>query len=221
MANHYLFIGLELERRQEKIAQLKANLFENETAVRFDVETLDAFGLSAEDFKVALVSVPALSVRKLVVVRNAEKLSRENLELVMRFLEDTPENPVLVLDAVSWDGRTDPRKSLRKKLQVISAAEKPLLTIFQMMDELLGKSAVSALKILKELFDRGDSAEQLLGGVVWYWGNRVQGRVSADKYKKGLLILQEADEALKHSRFAEREQALEVAVVKLWSLLKA
>ena len=58
---------------------------------------------------------------------------------------------------------------------------------------------------------------QLMGGLVWFWGKLKQ-RISAEKFKKGLLHLQEADLNIKRSRI-KAEYALEVLVVKLCLLI--
>jgi hypothetical protein len=57
--------------------------------------------------------------------------------------------------------------------------------------------------------------------MLWAWSNKIKPRVPPAKYKKGLLILQEADHQLKRVRFPERGYALEIALVKLSCLLKA
>ena len=45
--------------------------------------------------------------------------------------------------------------------------------------------------------------------------------IAAVKYKKGLLVIQEADQRIKLSGLLSREQSIEVALVKLSSLIKA
>jgi DNA polymerase III delta subunit len=221
MSMHYLFLNLEFEVREEKLKQLKANLFKDRDAAAMDCEDLDCHKLSGETLKVALTSIPALSVRKLVRLRRAEKLSEENLGLIEKFLKDAPENPVLVLDAAKWDAKSDLKKSIRARMNVMAGAkEEPAETVFTMMDELSNGRTVEALRILHEITSDGEAPEMLIGGMVWKWSNHVKGRVSAERYKKGLLVLQEADRDVKHSRFPRREQAVEKALVKLSSLLK-
>lgn len=222
MPNHYLLIGLKPEDRDARLGKLRANFFLTPEALKFDCETFDGNKLSAKTLELALYSYPALAGKKLVVVRRAEKLDDTALNAVVRFLDDNNAHVVLVLDAGSWDGRSAVKKTIRERLQpAIAAAPEKVETVFDMMDTAFGGSMADGLKLLKVLLDRGEAEEMLLGGMIWHWSNRVKGRFSADKYKKGLLVLQEADEHLKRSRFPKREHALEVAVVKLTSLLKA
>jgi hypothetical protein len=63
--------------------------------------------------------------------------------------------------------------------------------------------------------------ENILGAVRWWWGHKIKGTVSGTKYKKGLLVIQEADERIKLSGMLSREHTVEIALVKLSLLLKA
>jgi DNA polymerase III delta subunit len=220
MSMHYLFLGHDVRLRDAKLKQLKGNLFPTSDAEKLDFEILDGHKLTSEAIKVALASAPALSVRRLVLISRAEKLSKENLATIEQFLKDTPENPVLFLEAASWDMKSETRKSIRARLQVIGTVEKDGRNVFDMMDAVCTGNTVDALALLKELLNRGEEEERLIGGMVWAWSNKMKGRTSVERYKKGLLILQEADHHLKRSRFPSREQALEIAVVKLSSMLK-
>ena len=74
--------------------------------------------------------------------------------------------------------------------------------------------------MLKSLFEHGEEPERLIGGVLWAWSNKIKGRIPPAGYKKGLLLLQETDIALKRSRYPERENGLEILVVKLSLLLQ-
>lgn len=220
MSMHYLFIGSDVALRDSRLKQLRANLFPTADAEKMDFENLDGHKLSSEALKVALTSVPALSVRRLVLISRAEKLSKENLATIEQFLKDTPENPVLFLEAASWDLKSEARKSIRARLQVIGSVAKEGRNVFDMMDAVCLGNTVDALSLLKELLTRGEEEEKLMGAMVWSWANKMKGRTSSVRYKKGLLVLQEADYHLKRSRFPSREQALELAIVKLSSMLK-
>ena len=220
MSMHYLFLGPDSALRDEKLNQLKANLFPTADAQQMDFERLDGHKLSSEALKVALTSVPALAVRRLVLISRAEKLSKENLLTIEKFLSDSPENPVLFLEASAWDMKSGSRKAIRARLQVIGGLEKEGRNVFDMMDLVCAGNTAEALMLLRELLGRGEEEERMLGAMVWSWSHKMRGRTSADRYKKGLLFLQEADHNLKRSRFPSREQALETAVVKLSSMLK-
>ena len=220
MSMHYLFLGADIALRDAKLKQLKANLFPTADAEKLDSEILDGHKLTSEALTVALTSIPALAIRRLVLISRAEKLSKENLVTIERFLKDTPENPVLFLEASAWDLKSELRKSIRTRVQVIGSEQKEGRNAFDMMDEVCAGQTVAALELLKDLLRRGEEEGRLVGAMLWSWTHKIKGRTSAEKYKKGLRVIQEADYNLKRSRFPSREQALEFAVVKLSSMLK-
>ena len=57
-----------------------------------------------------------------------------------------------------------------------------------------------------------------MGALVWFWG-KSQDRMPGERFRKGLLVLQEADVNIKRSRL-KPEYAVEVAVIKLMRLLE-
>ncbi|MBF0570018.1 MAG: hypothetical protein HQL18_04515 [Candidatus Omnitrophica bacterium] len=219
---HYLFLGTDkrsLEQQDAKLADLKAALFSSHDALRFDWEELDGKKLTTERLKIALVSLPALAKKRVIVIRQADKLSKECGELLGGFLSSgEDEGFAIVLQTEEGELKAALRKAVEGRFQTVGAVPRPT-NVFNMMDEL--QDTARALKLLNGLFDQGDAPEALLGGMVWVWANKMKARVKADSYKKGLLVLQEADHHLKRSKFPERGYALEVAVVKLSSLLKA
>jgi hypothetical protein len=79
----------------------------------------------------------------------------------------------------------------------------------------------SAALVSLQDFLENDAVENIIGGVRWWWVNKAKGKIPAEKYKKGLLVIQVADERIKLSGLLSREQAVEVALVKLSLLLKA
>lgn len=219
---HVLCLGTDKksqEQRDKKIAELKAKFLLSPEALQLDLEELDAKRLSAERLKIALVSLPGQAVRRILIIRQADKLPKDCAELLEKHLrENEAEGPVLVLEAEEWPLKSDFRKFVHANFQRTGAIQKQA-SAFDMMDAL--DDQVRALRILNTLFDDGEAPEVVLGGMVWAWSNKMKARVRGDNYKKGLLVLQEADMCLKRSKFPERGYALEVAVVKLSSLLRA
>jgi DNA polymerase III delta subunit len=185
-----------------------------------DCETLDGFKLSPERIKIALFSLPALAERRLIIVRHADRLPKESLEILEDFLKSGHDHASVVLDAVNWEAKGETRKNILLAVRTIGREEAAGANVFDMMDLVSRGDSVRALSILKEVIDRDGEPERFLGGMLWSWSNKIKPRIPAPKYKKGLLILQEADRQMKRVRFPERAYALEIAVVKLSSLLK-
>ncbi|MBF0619620.1 MAG: hypothetical protein HQL19_05580 [Candidatus Omnitrophica bacterium] len=216
---HYLLLGLDADLKDRALQQLKAELFASSDMLKFDYDVLDGDGrrLRGEDLQKAFLALPVLAPQRLIHIRVAEKLSKENLELVLAFLKEGDSAAVLVLDAAEWDGTTKTRGAIQAMMKVVGAVSEAGPSTFRMMDAVTAGRASAALLMLKKILDDGTAEEWILGGMRSSWVKFKSG-VSADKYKKGLLVLQEADIALKRSRYPSRENVLEVTVVKLASL---
>ncbi|NLE64664.1 MAG: hypothetical protein GX606_01965 [Elusimicrobia bacterium] len=222
MKKHYLCLcanaaGLAL--RDDQLGRLKAELFPDPAALRFDCEELDGRKLSVERFKIALGGLPAVAAQRLIHLRQAEKINAACEALLLKVISGEEEtSAVLFLEAATWPQRTSARKAIAAGCVILSHEEKEV-SVFDLMDRLADR--VAALKILKEIQDREEAPEKLLGGMVWAWANKYKRRLSAESYKKGLLILQEADRHLKRSHYPQRGQAVEIAVIRLSLLAKA
>ncbi len=216
----HLLYGPDLKLRARSLADIKKAVLPSPDAARLDLESLDANKLTPEKLKIALFALPGMAAQRLVHVYNAEKLPKETLEWLLVFLKSEHGQVVLVLEADGWDDSTKLRGEVTKFLKKTGVDAPVPVTVFDMMNAVSAGNSAGALRGLKKLFVNDEAPERLLGGMVWTWSNKVKGRVSAEVYKKGLLVLQEADIALKRSRFPDREYALEVSVVKLSSLVK-
>ncbi|MEI6438332.1 MAG: hypothetical protein WCO69_06265 [Candidatus Omnitrophota bacterium] len=216
----YLIYGPDLKLRDKALADIKKAVLPSFEASRLDHETLDGNKLTSEKLKIALFSMPAVAPQRLVHVQHAEKLPKETLEWLLLFLKEEHANVVLVLEADVWDATTKLRGEVTRFLKV-AGVDAPLpFSVFNLMEAVASGNSAAALRGLKRLYISDEAPEKLLGGMVWAWSNKTKARVSAEVYKKGLLVLQEADMALKRSRFPDRENALEIAVVKLSLFVK-
>ncbi|MBF0122996.1 MAG: hypothetical protein HQL21_06290 [Candidatus Omnitrophica bacterium] len=217
---HYLLLGVDTALKDSQLAKIKQGAFKDTDARALDQETLDGHKLSSEKLKIALLSLPALASQRLIRISRSEKLSKENLAILEAFLSSDQDHAIVVLDAAQW-GKSEAHKNILSCVQVIGREEEKGANVFDVMDCVVSARLPMALKTLNELFDQEEAPEVILGGMIWAWSNKAKGRVPSLVYKKGLLVLQEADMCLKRSKFPDRGYALEVAVVKLSSLLKA
>jgi DNA polymerase III delta subunit len=218
---HYLLLGNDTSLKDAQLNKIKRELFLDTDSQRMDSESLDGHKLSPEKLKIALLSLPAMAEKRFVHIRQAEKLSKENLALLEDFLKGDNGHVVVVLDAASWEAKSEARKNILHAVRTIGREDAAGANVFDMMDLVGRGDTARALKLLKELFDRAEEPERVLGGMIWAWSNKIKPRIQPPKYKKGLLILQEADHQLKRVRFPDRGYAIEIALVKLSSLLKA
>jgi len=214
----YLLLGEDSVKKDEKIAEIKKKVLVSKDAFQIDYEVLHSNKLKPEALKKALISLPAISKQRLVVVRSIEKLDQQNKDLILDFLKIKEESIVLVLDCSKADGRSAFLKKITAIADVKDFGTKEKQNVFDMTNAISACDGSAALKILYDLMSNGEVPVRILGALVWFWSNKVKRRLSKDKYKKGLLELQEADLNIKRSRLSP-EHALEVLVVNLCSLI--
>ncbi len=217
MPLHQLILGSDVLLRDKALRVLKARFLKTPDALKFDLNCLDAHGLSFQDLKAALLTLPAVAERRIILISRAEKLEEQQLELIEQVIDRDAQGCVIVLEAAQWDKRVAVRKRLAAKLEVSGGEKKA--GAFDLFRELPRDRAgmLAQLQVLLE----DEAVENVLGALRWWWCHDVKGSIAAAKYKKGLLVIQEADERIKLSGLLSREQSIEVALVKLSSLIKA
>ncbi|MEI8012258.1 MAG: hypothetical protein WCI27_07250 [Candidatus Omnitrophota bacterium] len=213
---HQLILGTDVLLRDKIIRELQNRFFTTPDAFKFDFTRLEAKGLDFNDLKVALLTVPVLSNRRIILISAADKLSDQNLEFIEYVLEGRPDGCVLILEAAGWDRRNALRKRLAALFKVSGGIDKK--NIFDLLGDLVSDRAGFLVRLQALLAD--DAAENALGAVRWWWCQKIKGTVPSDMYKKGLLVIQEADERIKLSGLLTREQTVEVALIKLSELVR-
>jgi hypothetical protein len=214
---HQLILGHDIALRDKLLHELKSRFLKTPDALKFDLMQVDGRGLALNDLKAALLTVPAIAAKRIVIISHAEKLDDPNLELLDQAVADPKICCVLFLEAASWDKRSALRKRLAEKLKVSGGDE--AVSAFDILYD-LSRDRAGVLLRLQELLE-DDAVENVLGAVRWWWTHKVKGTIAAPRYKKGLLVVQEADERIKLSGMLPKEQVVETALVKLSSLLKA
>ncbi len=217
MPLHQLILGPDVPLRDKALRVLKARFLKTPEALKFDLNYLDAQDLAFQDLKAALLTLPAVAERRVVFVSRAEKLDEQQLELIEQVIDRDALGCVIVLEAAQWDKRVPARKRLAAKLEV--SGGEPKLTAFDLFRD-LPRDRAGMLARLGELLE-DEAVENILGALRWWWCHEMKRSIAAVKYKKGLLVIQEADQRIKLSGLLSREQSIEVALVKLSSLIKA
>jgi hypothetical protein len=215
--HHLILDGKDISLRDRILREVKTISLKTADALKFDLSSLDALDLDFNDLKAALLTVPAIADRRVVLISRAEKLDDRNLELIDHVISDPDKLCVIVLEASNWDRRNVLRKGIAEKVKVSGGREEK--SAFDLLYD-LPRDRAGVLVRLQELLE-DDAVENSRGAVRWWWVHKVKGTTPAAKYKKGLLVIQEADERIKLSGLLSREQAVEVALVKLSLLLKA
>ncbi len=215
--HHLILGGSDISLRDRILRELKTKFLKSPDALKFDFACLDGHGLDFNDLKAALLTAPAVAECRVIVISRAEKLTDKNLELVGHVISDPAKPCVIVLEAATWDRRSALRKGIAEKVKVSGGKEEK--SMFDLLYD-LPRDRAGVLVRLQELLE-DDAVENILGAVRWWWTHKVKGTVPAAGYKKGLLVIQEADERIKLSGLLSREQTVEVALVKLSLLLRA
>lgn len=221
---HYLFLGEDNLSKNTQIDLVKPKILPTDPngvilpeAASFDYQTLYAEKLTAEDFKKALVTLPVVAKQRLIIIRNTNKLSKYNKDLILDFLNEDGAYVSIIFDITESDLQNNFLKKLAKFGKVSLGAKVARNNVFDMTNAIMARDASGALGRLNELMDKGDHPLQIMGGLVWFWGNN-KNRLSKDQFHKGLKYLQEADLNIKRTRL-NPQNAVEVAVTKLCSLL--
>jgi hypothetical protein len=215
---HQLILGSDISARDRILRDLKARFFKTPDALKFDLAGLDAQGLELDVLKAAVMTLPAVAERRILIISRADKLNDQNLEFIDKVLDQKDPGCILVLEAAGWDRRNALRKRIAERLKVSGGGEERK-SVFDLFND-LARDRAGVLLRMKDLLE-DDAVENVLGAMRWWWANKVKGTIPAPRYKKGLLMIQEADERIKLSGLLSREESVEVLLVKLSSLLRA
>lgn len=213
----YLLFGGDSLEKDKKIAKIKNDILPSPEALEFDFQTLHAHKLDPVILKKALVALPAVAKTRLVLIRSIQKFSNHHKKLILEFSQNPEKRIILILDADENSQDSAFIKKLRPVVKLIHSQRVVSQNVFDMTRSMASGKNVEALKTLSGLLSGGNHPLQLMGGLVWFWG-KSRNRVSSEKFKEGLLALQETDLNIKRSRI-NSEYALEILVVKLSSLL--
>ena len=212
---HYLFLGEGTSAKDKRLLAVKKKTLKSPKALQFDYEVLHAHRLDPLEFKKSLLALPAMAPQRLVLIREAHRLSDHNQDLLLEFLDSRREDTVLVLDSEKWETKSAFVKKLKKrKFEIVEFGGSAEPDVFLLTRKIGQRRSKDALKVLYELLDAGIHPLQIMGVLVWYWGNKCRRRVSPSQFRKGLDALQEADLNIKRSRL-KPGYSLELVVVKL------
>ncbi len=215
---HQLILGSDISLRDSILSELKTRFLKSSDAIKLDFASLEAKDLSLNDLKAAIMTVPAIAQRRIILISRCEKLNDDHLQLIDQALDGKDQRYVIVLEAGGWDKRSALRKKIAEKVRVSGGGDKEK-NAFDLLKRFSGNPA-GVLAQLPRLLE-AESAENVLGAVRWWWSHEMKRNVPSAGYKKGLLVIQQADERIKLSSLLSREQAVEVLLVKLSLLARS
>ena len=212
----YLIVGENTLAKDQKIADLKKKLISPD-AVLFDYEVLDSHKLDPDDLKKALLALPVIAPKRLIVLHHINKLSSRPKDIILEFAQSKSNSPELILEEIDLDARQSFNKEITSLSQFLQFPLEPKKNVFDMTKAMSGRQPVDALKILEDLLDAQEPPLKILGALVWFWGKSKE-RLSSEKFQKGLRALLQTDMNIKRTRL-EPQHALEILVIKLTSLI--
>lgn len=213
----YLLLGDDVEAKDQKITEFKKRLFPSPDALKFDYEILYGTKLEADELKKALLALPAIASQRLVVIRAVHKSNATNQRIIAEFIRTPQNHMVLVLDSDEADDRQGFVREWMPFVKVLNVSRRPRQNVFDVTNAMDARNPSQALKVLGDLLAQGDHPLQIMGGMVWFWG-KSRDRLTDERFRQGLLELQETDLNIKRSRLRP-EHALEILVVRLSSLI--
>jgi DNA polymerase III delta subunit len=212
----YLLLGEDLKSKDAKIAQIKSKFLTQPQALNFDFESIDGHGLSTDVLKKALVTLPVIAPKRLIVVRNVHKLKAADVLVLMQFLR----TPADYADVILESSETTLKGDLKEAAALCTTTvfgNAPQGNVFDMTKLMAAGRGKEALNMLNNLYLEGTHPLQIMGGLVWFWGK--EGRsLGKEKFEQGLKALEAADLNIKRSRL-DPEYAVEKLIVELMELL--
>ncbi len=213
----YLLIGEDNPAKDKKISEIKTKVIRSDEAQKFDFEMLYGHKLNSDILKKAILSLPVMSSKRLVIIRSVHQLSPHNLDILIAFFDSPDERIDLVLESPTDKIKGDFIPRSKEVAQIFRCELPKKLNVFDMTNAMSRRNVKNALKILSELLSNGNVPVMIMGGLVWFWGT-CRRQISSAKYHQGLFFLQEADLNIKRTRL-KPDYALELLVAKLTSLL--
>lgn len=213
----YLFLGEDRPAKDQKIAEIKSQCLSSDDALKLDAEVLYAEKLDPAVLKKALIALPAVAKKRFVLIHTPEKLTPQNKDIILDYIQRGYSHAVLILDSDETASKNSFFSAVTAAAKVVRFGYETKKNVFDVTKALENRDLSEALKILDDLMEEGDHPLQIMGGLVWFWG-KSKGRVTAERFKKGLLVLQEADLNIKRSRVTP-EHAVEIAITKLSLLI--
>ncbi len=213
----HLLTGEDIAAKDQKIAEWKDKIFSSKAASLFDYERLDGADIDAQQLKEALWAMPAVGLKRLVVLSRVHKLDTPSKKILLEFIAQNRTDVDLVVDAGGVDTNSSFLKQLMVGAQIYQTPAPPRQNVFAVTHALSNHDHVQACRILSSLFSGGEHPLQIMGGLVWFWG-KLRFKLSKENFHQGLRMLQESDLNIKRSHL-NAQHALELLVVKLSTII--
>jgi DNA polymerase III delta subunit len=209
----YLFLGEDYLSKERKVDLIKTELFKA-GAEAFDLEILYGKDLSSVKLSEALKKLPALSRKRLIIIKDIDRLHPSARDLLLAHLKKPSAKIELVFETDKYEARDAFMAQLSRWCRVFNfrKAGAPL-DVFGLAEMVARRRPVEALRILSRLLFAGEKPHKILGVLIWQW-KKLEAGLPKDEFRQGLKMLLETDLNIKRGRM-KPDFALELLVAKL------
>lgn len=214
----YLFLGEDTAAKNVSINEIKKEHFKSPESWHFDYEVFYGKKLDLPLLQKAFLALPITAEKRIIVLHEVHVLDKTVQEFLLRYILHPQPKIILILESEENSSAGNFLEQFISHAKVKYFQGKAKRNTFDMTKAIERRDSVEALSVLSELLSGGVHPLQIMGGLVWFWG-KSRAQVSADRFKKGLVVLGQADLNIKRSRF-NPEYALEMAVVRLTEIIE-
>jgi len=208
----YLFAGQDVPAKDTIIQRIKEEHL-TKGLQDFSLDRLYARDLTLKGLQEKLLCLPAGSKKRIIILKDAERLSAEIKKFIADYVRKPQEHIILILDMERAEAKDEFIGSLsRYTVNYIRQEAKP--DTFTLLRQIELKKPGSSLKILHQLLEQGERPERILGGLRYAWENRPFDALERRKKLRFLLL---CDIDIKTGRMRP-DFALEKLVINLCCL---
>ncbi len=115
IGNFYIFFGVEDYMKNFYLEKIESSILD-ENFKDFNFEKYDEISFKIDDFENSIESLPAMSDKKLIIVRNVDlfKLKTDEKEKIQEILNDLPDYVCVIFDYFGIEYKPDNRQKLAK-----------------------------------------------------------------------------------------------------------
>ncbi len=206
----YLLTGQDTFSKDLELKRIKEK-FLPKGLEKFNLDILYAQELTLEDLQEKLLCLPARTKKRIVIIRGAQRLKQEIREFLSKYVRDAYPAIILILDIEKYDPKDEFIKAIASYVQIRRFKQEPHLDAFGLNRQIELKKVSISLRILKQLLEKGERPERILGGLRHTWERDIR---NPSELKKRLRLLLHCDIDIKTGRL-KASFALERFIVNL------
>lgn len=209
----YLFVGQDLPSKDATLKRIKEEFLSKELK-EFNLEVLYSEALTLKELQEKVIYIPAGSQKRIIVIKNAEKLNKDLLSFIANWSKKDEESILLILDASTLRKNNTFPGSLSKNVKVFRFKENLALSTFDLARQIEKRHPHLALQTLSRLLKESEKPEMILGGLRYSLENRC---LTSGALQKRVNLILNCDIEIKTGRL-KPVFALEKLVISLCAL---